>query len=123
MNNDFRLLLEQLDEFDLSVTPRFWKNPKPRIHEMNFKEWRDFVLSSYGNVSDNYAKKMYENVVFDKETGTQQFVQLRLCDIFNKVDGTIYEMPLRRAIMKCVYSDRKFDREIRPVMDAFYEEE
>ena len=64
MNNDFRVLLDELNKFDLSVTPRFWENPKPSVHEMGFREWRDFVLASYGAVSDSYAKKMYENVVF-----------------------------------------------------------
>ena len=122
MNNDFRVLLDELNKFDLSVTPRFWESPKSSAHEMRFREWKDFVLASYGSVSDSYAKKMYENVVLDQKTNQQTLVQLRLCDVFNKVEGTVFEQPVRRAVMKCVYSDRRFDRELKPVMDAFYAE-
>lgn len=120
MNHDARLLNEKLEEYDYLVSSRFWVRPRESMHEMGFKEWRDFILSSFGDVSDAYAKKVYEDVVFDKELGGNTLVQLRLCDVFNKVDGTCFEMPLRRAIMRCVYSNRRFDREIKPVMDAFY---
>lgn len=123
MNNDFRLLQERLEEYDRKVSPRFWLYPVEKGHEMDFRTWKEFILSSYGYISDSFAKKVYESVVYDKETGLQKLVQLRLCDVFNLVEGSIFEMPLRRAVMRCVYGERKLDREISPVMNAFYEEQ
>lgn len=120
MNNDFRKLLEQLEKFDLSVTPRFWKGSFRQQHEMPFKEWRDFLLESYDLIGQSYAKKVYENIVYDEELKSRQLVQLRLCDAFNLIEDTTLEIPFRRAIMKCVHSGRRLDRELKPIMDEYY---
>ena len=50
-----------------------------------------------------------------------ELVQLTLRDVMNKCAGTNFEEPIKRAIMKCVYTDAKLDNEIRKVMDEYFQ--
>ena len=88
---------------------------------MTYSEWKDYAIVEYDVVSRNYSKKVYEAVVNDKTTGRDELVQLTLRDVMNKCAGTNFEEPIKRAIMKCVYTDAKLDAEIRKVMDEYFE--
>lgn len=88
---------------------------------MTYSEWKDYAIVEYDVVSRNYSKKVYEAVVKDKATGKEELVQLSLRDVMNKCAGTNFENPIKRAIMKCVYTDAKLDTEIRKVMDEYFE--
>lgn len=88
---------------------------------MTYSEWKDYAIVEYDVVSRNYSKKVYEAVVNDKTTGKDELVQLTLRDVMNKCAGTNFEEPIKRAIMKCVYTDARLDKEIRKVMDEYFE--
>ena len=88
---------------------------------MTYSEWKDYAIVEYDVVSRNYSKKVYEAVVNDKTTGKGELVQLTLRDVMNKCAGTNFEEPIKRAIMKCVYTDARLDAEIRRVMDEYFE--
>lgn len=88
---------------------------------MTYSEWKDYAIVEYDVVSRNYSKKVYEAVVNDKTTGKGELVQLTLRDVMNKCAGTNFEEPIKRAIMKCVYTDARLDAEIRKVMDEYFE--
>ena len=62
-----------------------------------------------------YMKQLY------KSSGNGELVQLTLRDVMNKCAGTNFEEPIKRAIMKCVYTDAKLDNEIRKVMDEYFQ--
>ena len=64
---------------------------------------------------------VYEAVVYNKSSGNGELVQLTLRDVMNKCAGTNFEEPIKRAIMKCVYTDAKLDNEIRKVMDEYFQ--
>ena len=120
MDKDFKDNLERLEVYDIKVSPKYWLGNNRTPHTMSFPEWRDFVISGYDVISDHYAKKVYESIVTDPDSGEQTLVQLSLRDAMNKVEGTGYEDAFRRAIMRCIHSGRKLDVELRPVMDAYY---
>lgn len=88
---------------------------------MTYSEWKDYAIVEYDIVSKNYNKKIYETVAENKETHNMDLIQLTLREVLNKCAGTNLEMPMKRAIMKCVYTDAKMDKEIRKVMDLYYE--
>lgn len=88
---------------------------------MTYSEWKDYAIVEYDIVSRNYNKKVYEAVVDNKSSGNGELVQLTLRDVMNKCAGTNFEEPIKRAIMKCVYTDAKLDNEIRKVMDEYFQ--
>ena len=87
---------------------------------LDFKEWREMAVTNYDVVSKNYNRKVYEAIVEDKQTHDRDLVQLTLREVLNKCEGTIFETKIRRAVMKCVYTDAKLEKEIRPIMDVYY---
>jgi hypothetical protein len=86
----------------------------------DYKEWLEMAITNYDVVSKNYNRKVYEAVIEDRQTKKMDLVQLTLRDVLSKCEGTIFEAQIRRAVMKCVYTDAKLEREIRPVMDVYY---
>ena len=42
-------------------------------------------------------------------------------EVLQKCEGTNFEEAMRKAVMKCVYTNLKLEREIRKVMDPFFE--
>ena len=87
---------------------------------MSYKEWVDFAIVEYDLVSKYYSKRVYEALVSDPKTGDAQLVQLTLREVLNKCQDTVFETRMRRAIMKCVYTDSRPEREIRKIMDDYY---
>lgn len=87
---------------------------------MSYKEWVDFAIVEYDLVSKYYSKRVYEALVPDPKTGGAQFVQLTLREVLNKCQDTVFETRMRRAIMKCVYTGSRPEREIRKIMDDYY---
>ena len=88
---------------------------------MTYKEWIEYAIVEYDVVSNNYNQKVYENVVENKKTHEMELVQMTLREVLTRCDGTNYEERIRRAVMKCVYTEEKLDIEIRKVMDPFFE--
>ena len=88
---------------------------------MTYSEWKDYAIVAYDIVSRNYNKKVYEAVVENKSSGHGELVQLTLRDVMNKCAGTNFEEPIKRAIMKCVYTGAKLENEIRKVMDEYFQ--
>jgi hypothetical protein len=86
----------------------------------DYKDWLEMAITNYDVVSKNYNRKVYEAVIQNRKTKDMDLVQLTLRDVLNKCEGTIFETQIRRAVMKCVYTDAKLEREIRPVMDVYY---
>ena len=78
------------------------------------------AITTYDIVSINYSRKVYEAVVPNPTTKEMEFVQLTLREVLNKCDGTIFEKQIKQAVMKCVYTDSKLEKEVRPVMDLYY---
>ena len=72
-------------------------------------------------MSKNYNQKVYENVIENKETGELELVQLTLREVLGICAGTNYEERLKKAIMKCVYTDADLEKEIRKIMNPFFE--
>lgn len=87
---------------------------------MNYREWVDFAIVEYDLVSKYYSKIVYESMVPDSKTGGMQLVQLTLREVLSKCQDTVFESRMRRAIMKCVYTDSRPEREIRKIMDDYY---
>ena len=48
-------------------------------------------------------------------------VQLTLQGVLDKCEGTNFEEPIRKCIMKCVYTGCKLEKEINKVMNQYYE--
>ena len=88
---------------------------------LSYREWRALAITNYDIVSKNYNRKVYEAVVTNQDTGLSDFVQLTLREVLDKCDGSIFETQLRRAIMRCVYTDERLEPQIRPIMDLIYE--
>ena len=88
---------------------------------MTYSEWKDYAIVEYDLVSKNYNKKVYETDVENKEDNSRDLIQLTLRDVMNKCAGTNYETFVKRAIMKCVYTGANLDKEIRKIMDLYYE--
>lgn len=88
---------------------------------LSFRQWREMALTQYDLVSEKYNKKVYENIVFDPETKEHELIQLTLQGILDKCEGTDYEETIKRAIMKCVYTGDKLEREVGKVMDQYFE--
>lgn len=88
---------------------------------LNYKEWKSLAITEYDIVSKKYSKKVYENMVADPDTRELKLMQLTLRDVLDKCDGTNFETPIRKAVMKCVYTDSKIEREVTKVMDAYFE--
>lgn len=87
---------------------------------MNYKEWMEFAITEYDLVSKYYSKKVYEAMVVDTKTKVPEFVQLTLRDVMSKCQETIFEERIRRAIMRCVYTNERPDKYIRKIMDDYY---
>lgn len=87
---------------------------------MNYKEWVDYAIVEYDLVSRYYSKRVYEALVPIPGTGGTQLVQLTLQEVLNKCQDTVFETRIRRAIMKCVYTGSRPEREIRRIMDDYY---
>ena len=88
---------------------------------MTYQDWIEYALVEYDVVSKNYNHKVYENVVENRETGEIELVQLTLRDVLNICAETNYEERIRRAVMKCVYTDGDLKKEIRKIMNPFFE--
>ena len=87
---------------------------------MTYKEWMDYAVIEYDLISKNYNFKIYENMVKNPATGNMDLIQMTLREVLVKCDGTNYEHHMRCAIMKCVYTGAKLEREIKKVMDPFF---
>ena len=87
---------------------------------LTYKEWVELAVTTYDVVSKNYNFKVYETVVEDEETHESKLIQLTLRDVLSKIEGTIFEKQVERAVMKCVYTGAKLDRELRGIMDLYY---
>lgn len=88
---------------------------------MTYREWVEYAIVEYDVVSKNYNYKVYENIIENKETHENQLVQLTLREVLQKCEGTNFEEAMRKAVMKCVYTNSKLEREIKKVMDPFFE--
>lgn len=88
---------------------------------LSFRKWREMALTAYPVVSDKYYKKVYENIATDPQTGESILVQLTLQGVLDKCEGTNFEEPIRKCIMKCVYTGGKLEKEINKVMNQYYE--
>ena len=71
---------------------------------LSFRKWREMALTDYPVVSDKDYKKVYENIATDPQTGESILVQLTLQGVLDKCEGTNFEEPIRKCIMKCVYT-------------------
>ena len=78
---------------------------------LSFRKWREMALTDYPVVSDKYYKKVYENIATDPQTGESILVQLTLQGVLDKCEGTNFEEPIRKCIMKCVYTGCKLEKE------------
>lgn len=88
---------------------------------LTFRQWREMAIMEYEVVSKNYNRKVYESAVIDKDTHNVELVQLTLREVLDKCEGTNYEYIIKRAIMKCVYTNDRLEKEVKEVMDEFYE--
>lgn len=88
---------------------------------MTYSDWIEYAVSEYELVSKNYNHKVYENVVVNPESHKRELMQLTLREVLAICDHTNYEERIRRAVMKCVYTNEKLEPEIRKVMDPFFE--
>ena len=88
---------------------------------LTFRQWREMAIMEYEVVSKNYNRKVYESAVIDKDTHNVELVQLTLREVLDKCEGTNYEYNITRAIMKCVYTNDRLEKEVKEVMDEFYE--
>lgn len=88
---------------------------------MTYQDWIEYAIIEYDVVSKNYNQKVYENVIENKETGELELVQLTLREVLGICAGTNYEERLKKAIMKCVYTDADLEKEIRKIMNPFFE--
>ena len=88
---------------------------------LSFRQWREMAIMEYEVVSKNYNRKVYESAVIDKDTQNVELVQLTLREVLDKCEGTNYEYNIKRAIMKCVYTNDRLEKEVKEVMDEFYE--
>ena len=88
---------------------------------MTYQDWIEYAIIEYDVVSKNYNQKVYENVIENKETGELELVQLTLREVLGICVGTNYEERLKKAIMKCVYTDADLEKEIRKIMNPFFE--
>lgn len=88
---------------------------------LSYRQWREMAMLEYDIVSEKYNKKVYENIVKDPETEEYTLKQLTLQGVLDKCEGTNFEEPVRRAVMKCVYTGCKLEKEICKVMDQYYE--
>lgn len=87
---------------------------------MNYKEWMEYAITEYDLVSKYYSKRVYEALVPNPDTGMPELVQLTLRDVMNMCEDTVFETQIRRAVMKCVYTNTRPDKEIRKIMDDYY---
>lgn len=88
---------------------------------MTYQEWIEYAIVEYDVVSKNYNHKVYENMVINKETHMADLIQLSLREVLTMCDGTNYEDRIKRAVMKCVYTEASLEREVRKIMDLFFE--
>ena len=88
---------------------------------LTFRQWREMAIMEYEVVSKNYNRKVYESAVIDKDTQNVELVQLTLREVLDKCEGTNYEYNIKRAIMKFVYTNDRLEKEVKEVMDEFYE--
>lgn len=88
---------------------------------MTYSEWIEYALAEYDLVIRNYNSKVYENVIENPKTHKTDLMQLTLREVLETGKGTNYEERIKRAVMKCVYTDAKLEPEIRRVMDPFFE--
>ena len=88
---------------------------------LTFRQWREMAIMEYEVVSKNYNRKVYESAVIDKDTHNVELVQLTLREVLDKCEGANYEYNIKRAIMKCVYTNDRLEKEVKEVMDEFYE--
>ena len=85
------------------------------------RQRRQIPIKENQHVSKNYNRKVYESAVIDKDTHNVELVQLTLREVLDKCEGTNYEYNIKRAIMKCVYTNDRLEKEVKEVMDEFYE--
>ena len=88
---------------------------------LSYEAWKEYIIVEYDIISKNYNRKIYETVVEDKDTHENKFIQLTLRDTLNMCQGTSLEEPMRKAVMKVIYAGAKLKKEIRKVMDIYYE--
>ena len=88
---------------------------------LSFRKWREMALTDYPVVSDKYYKKVFFFITTDPQPGKSIFVQLTLQGVLDKCEGTNFEEPIRKCIMKCVYTGCKLEKEINKVMNQYYE--
>ena len=68
-----------------------------------------------------YGETTPERGMADPQTGESILVQLTLQGVLDKCEGTDFEEPIRKCIMKCVYTGCKLEKEINKVMNQYYE--
>lgn len=88
---------------------------------MDYSEWIEYALVEFDLVSRNYNSKVYENVIEDPNTHKRELVQMTLREVLEICKGTNYQERIKRAVMKCVYTDTKLEPEVRRVMDPFFD--
>ena len=81
---------------------------------LSFRKWREMALTEYGETTP-------ERGMADPQTGESILVQLTLQGVLDKCEGTNFEEPIRKCIMKCVYTGCKLEKEINKVMNQYYE--
>jgi hypothetical protein len=76
------------------------------------------ALTNTGFLVYNEAALLY---MPSPQTGESILVQLTLQGVLDKCEGTNFEEPIRKCIMKCVYTGCKLEKEINKVMNQYYE--
>lgn len=88
---------------------------------MSYQQWVEYAIVEYDTVSINYNHKIYENMIEDPNTHDLSLVQLTLREVLSKCAGTDFEDRIKRAVMKCVYTDADLKKEVRRIMNLFFE--
>ncbi|MCM1282343.1 MAG: hypothetical protein NC180_04245 [Muribaculaceae bacterium] len=88
---------------------------------MTYQDWIEYAVVEFDVVSKNYNQKVYENIVEDPKTHERKLVQMTLREVLNKCSGTNYEDRIKRAVMKCVYTEANLEKEVRRIMNPFFE--
>lgn len=87
---------------------------------VSYREWKEFAVSNYDTVREQFHEPVYQGMVRDKDTLDVAEVSLTLQEVMDMCENTIFETALRRAVMKCVYTRSGLIKEVRKVMDVYY---
>ena len=81
---------------------------------IDYNEWRSVAAIDYEVVIHKMDSVVYE-VILDGER-----VGHTLREVLDMCEGTMLEEPIRRAVMKAVYTNCSLEAEVKKVMDIYY---